>query len=128
MCHNYVKETQMKRITLIASIALFASLSAQAQTATPRFDQRQVNQQQRIDQGVASGQLTPREDVRLEKGQDHLQRMEDKAKADGVVTKQERGRLQHAENEQSRHIYHAKHDRQHDLNHDGRKDRPARRQ
>jgi len=117
----------MKHVVIIASLALFASLSAQAQTDTPRFDQRQVNQQQRIEQGVASGQLTQREATRLDNGQARLQSKEDRAKADGVVTPQERARLQHAENEQSRRIYREKHDRQHDLNHDGKKDRPARR-
>ena len=102
----------MKHVVIIASLALFASLSAQAQTDTPRFDQRQANQQQRIDQGVASGQLTPREATRLENGQARLQNKEDRAKADGVVTPQERARLQHAENVQSRHIARQKHDRQ----------------
>ncbi|MRR50255.1 MAG: hypothetical protein EG825_04965 [Rhodocyclaceae bacterium] len=95
--------------------------------ATPSVDQRQLNQQQRIDQGVQSGALTGKEAARLEKGQEHVQRMEDKAKADGTVTRQERKRLQHAENVQSRKIERQKHDRQHDYNHDGKKDRPRRR-
>jgi hypothetical protein len=119
----------MKKIAVVASIALLTSLSALAQgsAATPRLDQRQANQDQRITQGVQSGQLTAKEAARLEKGQEHVQRLEDKAKADGVVTKQERARLQHAENVQSRHIAKQKHDGQRDMNHDGKRDRPARR-
>ena len=116
-----------KAVIAAAGLILLTSTAAFAQTATPRFDQRRERQQQRIDQGVASGQLTQREATRLEAGQERLQRMEDKAKSDGTVTRQERARLQHAEDVQSRRIYREKHDRQHDLNHDGRKDRPARR-
>lgn len=117
----------MKRIStlLIAALAAVA-LPVVAQTATPNLDQRQANQQKRIDQGVASGQLTNREAARLEKGQQRVQKMEDKAKADGKVTAKERARLQKAENVQSRQIAKEKHDRQRDRNHDGKMDRPTR--
>jgi uncharacterized membrane protein YebE (DUF533 family) len=108
----------------IATLALASALPVLAQTNTPRIDQRQENQQQRIDQGVQSGALTAREANHLEKAQERIQSMEDKAKADGSVTAQERKRLQQAENVQSRHIYNQKHDRQHDFNHDGMNDRP----
>ncbi len=110
---------------LVAVLAAFA-LPVLAQTNTPNIDQRQASQQQRIDQGVKSGQLTGKEAARLEKGQEHVQKLEDKAKADGKVTKKERARIQHAENVQSRHIAREKHDRQRDMNHDGKKDRPGR--
>ena len=121
----------MKKVALVAGIALFTNFSAFAQTpapTTPRVDQRQVNQEQRIQQGVQSGQLTTQEAARLEKGQARVDRMEDKAKADGTVTTQERKRLQHAENVQSRQIQREKHDRQRDRNHDGKNDRRERRQ
>jgi hypothetical protein len=109
----------------ILSFMLAAPLAAFAQSsATPVFDQRQANQEQRIQQGVQSGSLTQKEAERLEKGQDRLQRKEDRAKADGVVTAQERKNLQRAENRQSERIYREKHDRQHDVNHDGKVDRP----
>ncbi|OHC61578.1 MAG: hypothetical protein A2040_11955 [Rhodocyclales bacterium GWA2_65_19] len=115
----------MKRTSslLIAVLAAFA-LPVLAQTATPKVDQRQANQQQRIDQGVTSGALTGKEAARLEKGQERIQTMEDKAKADGKVTPKERERLKQAQNNQSRQIVQEKHDRQHDRNHDGKKDRP----
>jgi uncharacterized membrane protein YebE (DUF533 family) len=117
-----MKSRPILTLAVLAAIAL----PAVAQTATPRIDQRQANQQQRIDQGVASGQLTGKEAARLEKGQERVQKMEDKAKADGKVTPRERARLQKAENVQSRHIAKEKHDRQRDRNHDGKMDRPAR--
>jgi CRISPR/Cas system CSM-associated protein Csm2 small subunit len=109
----------------ITFLVLLAPLAVLAQsTATPKFDQRQVNQEQRIQQGAQSGSLTPKEAARLEQGQGRLQAREDRVKADGVVTPQERKNMQHAENRQSRRIYEEKHDRQHDYNHNGKKDRP----
>ncbi len=115
-------------IALLAALALpMSPLSvAAADTATPRLDQRQLNQQQRIDQGLQSGQLSANEAERLQKGQQRVQKIEDKVKSDGAVTKQERARLMHAENVQNRHISVQKHDRQRDRNHDGKADRPRR--
>lgn len=119
----------MKLKTIAAALCVSAlTLPALAQTtSTPRIDQRQANQQQRIDQGVQSGALTQQEAARLERGQQHVQNLENKAVADGRVTAKERARIEHAQDVQSKRIYRQKHDRQHDLNHDGRKDRPARR-
>ncbi len=100
----------MLRTFFLAGISAMAlSGAALAQSATPGIDARQANQQQRINQGVASGQLTPRETARLQRGQARIQRMEDRAKADGVVTNRERRRIQHAQDVQSRKIYNKKH-------------------
>jgi type II secretory pathway pseudopilin PulG len=121
-----IKEQYMKRTSslLIAVLAVFA-LPVLAQTSTPKVDQRQANQQQRIEQGVASGQLTGKEAAKLDKGQAQVEKKEAKAKADGKVTPKEREKLKHAQNKQSQKIRHEKHDKQHDLNHDGKKDVPA---
>jgi uncharacterized protein HemX len=96
---------------LAALTGVFAG-SAFAQAATPRIDQRQENQDKRIDNGVANGSLTAKEAERMDKQQDRIESMEDKAKADGKVTKKERARLTHAQNKSSRHIARQKHDRQ----------------
>ena len=62
----------MKIRTLIAVLSLsiggaaFAQAAPKDPLATPRIDQREANQEKRIEQGVASGQLTPRETKRLE--------------------------------------------------------------
>ena len=88
--------------TALISILLAVPLVASAQTATPRFDQRQANQEKRIEQGEKSGTLTSKEAARLENGQDRLQTIEDKAKADGQVTAKERARMARAENKQKR--------------------------
>ena len=110
----------MKIQTLIAAVALTLGGAVFAQapaapagpTATPKIDQRQVNQQNRIDQGVASGQLTGREAVRLERREGKIAVHKAQAKADGVVTPAERRRLRREENRASKAIYRQKHDRQ----------------
>ena len=117
----------MKIVKALAALAIVLPTLAFAQANTPGIDQRQANQERRIDQGVASGSLTPREANRLERGQQRVANMENRAKADGVVTRQERARINHAQNVQSERIYEQKHDRQHDFNHNGRVDRPHRR-
>ncbi|MBU1366130.1 MAG: hypothetical protein KKE51_20115 [Gammaproteobacteria bacterium] len=117
----------MKIVKSIAVLSLVLPALAFAQANTPRVDQRQANQEQRIDQGVASGSLTQREANRIDRGQQHVDNMENRAKSDGVVTRRERARLHQAQEVQSRRIYAQKHDRQHDYNHNGRVDRPRRR-
>jgi uncharacterized membrane protein YebE (DUF533 family) len=98
--------------TLAVVIALGFAASASAQTATPNIDKRQANQEKRIEQGVKSGELTPKEASRLENREAKLQADKEKAKADGVVTKKERAKLQHEANRDSKAIYRQKHDAQ----------------
>ncbi|MBK9444368.1 MAG: hypothetical protein IPN53_25050 [Comamonadaceae bacterium] len=96
-------------LALVVSSAVFAQANA---PVTPVLDQKQANQQQRIDQGVASGQLNKREARRLQAREDKLAAQEAAAKSDGVVTKKERVRLNAEANRDSRAIYRQKHDRQ----------------
>jgi len=102
----------MRQILLAVSALLLVTGAAYAQAETPGIDQRQANQEQRIDQGIASGQLNQRETNRLEREQTRINRMEDRAKADGVVTQRERKKINRAQNRASRDIYHQKHDAQ----------------
>lgn len=99
-------------LSSIVVTLMVASVAAQAQTATPRIDQREATQQKRIDQGVASGQLNARETNRLDKQEASVQRSEARAKADGVVTSAERKRLRNKQNAVSRNIHQQKHDAQ----------------
>ncbi len=97
-------------ITLaIASIGAFAQATA---PVTPRVDQREANQQARIEKGVASGQLNRREARRLEREQAHIRAAEAHAKADGVVTPRERRHLQRLQKQASANIHAEKHDAQ----------------
>ena len=101
------------KTTLATTLLSIASVGAFAQTpATPRVDQREANQQSRIAQGAASGQLTARETNRLEKEQAHVDKAEANAKADGTVTRHERKRLHRMQNAASKDIRHQKHDAQ----------------
>jgi uncharacterized membrane protein YebE (DUF533 family) len=100
-------------IAALALAALPALAFAQATPATPRIDQRQANQERRIEQGVRSGELTPHEAGKLERGQAKVRRMEARAKADGVVTAQERSQITREQDRQSKRIAHEKHDAQH---------------
>jgi hypothetical protein len=97
---------------LLGAGFLFALAAAPAFAAganTPRVDQRQENQQERIGQGVESGELTAREAGKLEAQQVHIQNAENRAKADGDVTKRERARLHYKEEKASRNIARKKH-------------------
>ena len=93
----------------VACVGAFAQASA---PVTPKVDQREAIQQKRIDQGVASGQLTPRETRRLEKQQTRIAKAETKAKADGVVTSGERRELHRMQDRASKNIHHQKNDPQ----------------
>ncbi len=71
--------------------------------------QRNVNQQKRVEAGLADGSLTKREAARMEKGQAHVDRTEAQAAANGHVGAAEQHRVQRAENHQSARIHRAKH-------------------
>jgi len=100
------------KLFAVAALAALAFPALAQTTSTPRIDQRQANQERRIEQGEKSGALNQREARRLERGQQHVQKMEDKAMADGSVSKGEARRINRAQNRQSRAIYREKHDRQ----------------
>jgi hypothetical protein len=74
--------------------------------------QRNINQQQRIEQGVQSGSVTTREAGQLERGQAQVSQREARAGADGQVSARDQRRVQNAENRQSKRIHRQKHDGQ----------------
>ena len=71
--------------------------------------QRNVNQQQRIANGINNGSLTNHEVGSLERGQAHVDRKEANAAANGHVGAAEQRNVQRAENHQSARIYRKKH-------------------
>lgn len=76
------------------------------------IDQRQDYQQNRIEQGIRSGQITQSEAYRLEQGERAIDRAQARARADGVVTQQERNRIDHMTDRQGQQIYRQSHDNQ----------------
>ena len=76
------------------------------------IDVRQARQAKRIQQGIRSGELTPREVAKLREQQDYIRKLERKAERDGKITWAERQRLRAALDAASRSIYKEKHDAQ----------------
>ncbi len=103
----------MARTTIPALTALLFLLSAvgafAGDPAMPGAEGRQRIQQGRIADGVSSGQLTPRETIRLEREQAGIERAQKRMEADGRVTPGERARLHVRQDKASRDIYRAKH-------------------
>ena len=102
---------------VLAPIADFAQ-NATSQTATPtpgkndyNINQRKENQQDRIAQGVKSGQLTAGETSRLERQEAGINKEERgmRAQDNGHLTKQDRKTLHQQQNQESRRIYRDKH-------------------
>ncbi|MHB8872650.1 MAG: hypothetical protein ACYC8T_03090 [Myxococcaceae bacterium] len=94
----------------MVAMLLGLALAGPALAAAP--GQREVRQQQRIAQGVRSGELTPHEAVRLERKEARIHREIRRAKADGNFSAVERARVQRHQNQVSRKIYRQKHDAQ----------------
>lgn len=101
---NITKKIIMSLVLAIVTV----SLSVEA-----RRDQvREHKQQQRIRQGVKSGELTKGEAKKLIKGQRRIDRAQRKAMADGEVTAKEKLKINKMQNHQSKEIYQEKHDDQ----------------
>ena len=107
----------MKRIATAVSVTisacfaatLFAGIVYAGPTDAPRIQQREQNQENRIQQGIKSGQLTPREAGRLEAQQARIAQDEARMKADGALTRAERKKLHREQDRASRNIYRKKH-------------------
>lgn len=111
---------------LAAAIALGLGLAsgAQAQTAPAASapvahphnaaseTQRNVNQQTRIENGLQSGQLSTREAGKLERGQQKIDKTEQRAMRNGSLSPAERARIQKEQNAESKAVYAQKHDAQ----------------
>ncbi len=74
--------------------------------------QRNVNQQQRIENGIKDGSLTNQEVAKLERGQAKVEHREAAAGRNGHINAAEQGRIQNAENRQSKRVHHQRHDGQ----------------
>ena len=100
----------------LAAALSFAPVALIAQTTTTTtkpatIGQRQENQQDRIAQGVKSGQLTAGETSHLESQEAGLQKEKSgmRAEDNGKLTAQDRKTLTHQQNQESRRIYRDKH-------------------
>ena len=109
--HIYIGKI-MRKITLAAFIVTSAlSASVFAQTVATEV-QRDVNQQNRVEEGLKSGQLSTKEAARIEGREAAIQRTEANAMKDGTLSKGEKAHIQRMQNQESRQIYKEKHDAQ----------------
>ncbi|MCU1240258.1 MAG: hypothetical protein JWO71_984 [Candidatus Acidoferrum typicum] len=76
-----------------------------------KVGQRRENQQDRIAQGVKSGQLTPGETAKLEKQQQRINKQvaKDRKANGGTLTASEKKQINKEQNQASRNIYRKKH-------------------
>ena len=96
---------------ILSPVAIFAQAPATAPTSAT-INQRKENQQDRIAQGVKSGQLTPGETSKLEHQEAGINKEERgmRAQDNGHLTAQDRKTLHAQQNQESRRIYRDKHD------------------
>jgi len=88
---------------------LLLPLAANADSISDRFQ----DQHQRIEQGVRSGELTRREQYRLDLRESRIRHQEYRDRlSGGRFTLAERRHIQHEMNQTSRAIYRQKHDEQ----------------
>ena len=101
----------MKKIIFIMASFLL-TFGVNAQDNNRKANQRQIVQQARIAQGVASGELTRKERRLLKLQQRNIQRTKLRAKSDGVVTPGERALIRKKQNRANRAIRREKNDAQ----------------
>jgi hypothetical protein len=100
----------MKLSVFATALLAFSSTIAMAQSSAT-IAQRKVNQQDRIAQGIRSGQLTARETAHLETREASINREERNMRRDddGHLTRGDRAALTARQNRVSRAIYRDKH-------------------
>jgi Skp family chaperone for outer membrane proteins len=100
-------------LTIAGVLAVVSASQADTRrTRDPGVNARQQQQRERIQQGVASGELTRRETRKVAEEQRDIRQLERAYKSDGTLTGAERRDLQHEQNQASRDIYNQKHDEQ----------------
>ena len=91
----------MKRLAIAVAVGALFSGTALAQQGTV---QRDVNQQNRIEQGLQSGSLTTKEASRLEGEESRIQNQQARDLKNGSLSPAEKARLDREQNQASRDI------------------------
>src|SRR5215475_10995960 len=103
----------MQWFVMAALVAVIIPAAGLAQGRRNGINERQHNQQQRIRQGVRSGELTGVEAARLQRREAQIKLNEARARqSGGEFTPQERARIQRQLDRSSGNIYQQKHDAQ----------------
>lgn len=105
---NPQNQPLMKKVFLLLLCVVGVTTISVAQK---RAEKRQANQQARLNEGVASGEVNKREANRLQKQINRNDKAIDAAEADGKVTKREKARLEHRQDKTSQREFKQKHDK-----------------
>ena len=98
----------MKRTLVALALASVFCSAAFGQSAATET-QRDVDQQNRIEQGLQSGQLSTKEGGRLERKEQQIDRTEAHAMKDGTLSPVEKARIRREQAQASRDIHRGKH-------------------
>src|SRR5947207_11232467 len=102
-----------KIVSLFVAVVFVFGASVASMAGSHGINSREYREQQRINQGIRSGELTRREAVRLEEGMARIRTDERFARmTGGGISSRERARLERELNRESRGIYRQKHDGQ----------------
>jgi hypothetical protein len=113
------EETEMRFVTAVLASTLVIAPAAMIAQTTPtpgahdyNINQRKVDQQDRIANGVKNGQLTAGQTAHLEHQEAGINKEERgmRAQDNGHLTKQDRQTIHAQQNLESRRIYRDKHD------------------
>jgi hypothetical protein len=107
------KQVGMVLAAVVFVIGFSVVTNAQTYRRSHNINAREARQERRIYQGVASGELTQREALRLDREEDRIDRIEARYRRTGDgLSPRERERLERDLNRSSRDIYRQKHDGQ----------------
>ena len=111
MSRNWMKYAVLPAAMLFAGTAAMAQSSTTTTTADPTVAQRKENQQDRIANGIKSGQLTAGETAKLETKEAAIngETKADRAANGGKLTAAERTQINSQQNKLSNQIYEDKH-------------------
>ena len=101
--------SKMMGLSALAALALATGALADG----PRTDQvvdRDIKQQERVENGLQTGQLTTREAGRIEQDEARIDRTEARDLKDGKLSPEEQARINQMQNRTSAEIYRDKHD------------------
>ena len=100
----------MKRLLTLVTVGMFVVSGA---TFAEKVKKREKRQQQRINEGVESGELTKKEALKIEAKEAKLHRQIKKDRKDGGgLTAKERVKIDKKQDKLSKQIYKQKHDDQ----------------
>jgi hypothetical protein len=99
------------RLSLVAAALTLPAFTAFAGTAT-QLQQRDIHQEQRIEQGLRNESLTSGEAAQLQRGAAYIDQLQSQALADGHLSRDEAARIERAQDQQARSITQQMNDRQ----------------